>query len=193
MYRRWFECWSKTFKVCKNISVFITLTGNLKKRKKFLRSFTPYVLKLYMKDLLILLVNKPSTLFVLYFVILRVNWFSKFIMLSIVYFFQRCQIWSTESFAQPSEWVWLESRAQTVQLDGRSHRKESRQQRYHIWRGEWLSCCKIYIFSLPFGKFQIYNMEGWFKIWRAFQSKQNFIQGRKSRQVRVLISIRFWN
>lgn len=41
-----------------------------------------------MKDLLIFLVNKPSTLFVLYFVILRVKWFSKFIMLSIVYFFK---------------------------------------------------------------------------------------------------------
>lgn len=38
-------------------------------------------------------------------------------------------------------------------------------------------------------KFTIWKVD--FKIWPAFQSKQNFIQGRKSRQVRVLILIRF--
>lgn len=42
----------------------------------------------------------------------------------------------------------------------------------------------IYCHSVNF-KFTIWKVD--FKIWPAFQSKQNFIQGRKSRQVRVLI------
>lgn len=49
--------------------------------------------------------------------------------------FLRCQVKSTESFTQPSEWVWYESRTQDVQLDGGSHRKEVKLLHLERWMG----------------------------------------------------------